>query len=56
MKNLKIGKKLIVTFGITIALFLVMGIICIIGLTYSGNQFKSFYSYSYPLSTTTLEI
>lgn len=56
MKNLKIGKKLIVTFSITIALFLVMGIICIVGLSYGGSQFEDFYSYSYPLSTKTLEI
>lgn len=56
MKNLKIGKKLIVTFSITIASFLIMGLMCIFGLTYSGNQFEDFYSYSYPLSTTTIEI
>lgn len=56
MKNLKIGKKLIVTFSITIASFLVMGLMCIFGLTYSGNQFEDFYSYSYPLSNTTLEV
>lgn len=56
MKNLKIGKKLTVTFGSIIALFLVMGTICIFGLTYSGNQFRDFYHYSYPLSNKTLEI
>lgn len=56
MKNLKIGKKLIVTFSITIASFLIMGLMCIFGLTYSGNQFEDFYSYSYPLSNTTLEV
>lgn len=56
MKNLKIGKKLIVTFGITIAMFLFMGIVCVIGLTYGGSQFKDFYTYSYPMSTKTLEI
>lgn len=33
-----------------------MGIICIIGLTYGGNQFKDFYGYNYPLSSTALEI
>lgn len=56
MKNLKIGKKLTVTFGITIAMFLVMGIISILGLTYGGNQFKDFYNYSYPMSVKTVEV
>lgn len=56
MKNLKIGKKLTVTFGITIAMFLVMGIISILGLTYGGNQFKDFYDYSYPMSVKTVEV
>lgn len=56
MKNLKIGKKLTVTFGITIAMFLVMGIISIVGLTYGGNQFKDFYGYSYPMAVKTVEV
>lgn len=56
MKNLKIGKKLTVTFGITIAMFLLMGIISILGLTYGGNQFKDFYNYSYPMSVKTVEV
>lgn len=56
MKNLKIGKKLTITFGITIAMFLVIGIISIAGLTYGGNQFKDFYGYSYPFSVKTVEV
>lgn len=56
MKNFKIGKKLTITFVILIASFLVMGAICIFGLTYSGNQFKDFYQYSYPMSNQTLEL
>lgn len=56
MKNLKIGKKLLIVFSTTIALFLIMGIMCVFGLIYGGNQFKSFYSYSYPMSQQTLEV
>lgn len=56
MKDFKIGKKILVTFGIIVVTFLVTLLIAIIGLIYSGNQFKNFYEYSYPLSTTTIEI
>lgn len=55
MKNFKIGKKLLVTFGVIVALFLITVIVSIVGLIYSGNQFKHFYEYSYPLSTETLD-
>lgn len=56
MKNLKIGKKLLLTFFIIVAMFLTTVIVAIWGLNYSGNQFKDFYEYSYPVSNTTLEI
>lgn len=56
MKNFKIGKKLVVTFGIIGALFLVTILVSIAGLVYSGNQFKDFYEYSYPLSNQTVNI
>lgn len=53
MKNLSIGKKLLVTFGIIVTLFLVTVIVAILGLSYSGTQFRKFYEYSYPLANTT---
>lgn len=56
MKNLKIGKKLLVTFGIVLLLFLSTLLIAILGLNYGGNQFADFYNYSYPLSNKTLEV
>ncbi len=56
MKNLKIGKKLFVTFAIILAMFLVTVVISMFGLTYGGRQFADFYEYSYPLSTSTIEI
>lgn len=56
MKDFKIGKKLLVTFGVIVAMFLGTILVAAIGLIYSGNQFRDFYEYSYPLSNTTLEI
>lgn len=55
MKNLTIGKKLLVTFGVIVSLFLVTVMIITFGLIYTGSQFKDFYSYSYPLSNKTLD-
>lgn len=56
MKDFKIGKKIIVTFGVVMAMFIVTIVVSIFGLSYSGNQFKDFYEYSYPLSNRTLDI
>lgn len=56
MKNLKIGKKLLVVFGVIIALFAITIALFIYGLTFSGNQFDDFYNYAYPLSNKTLEV
>lgn len=56
MKNYKIGKKLIVSFGITLVMFFVTVVIFIVGLVYSSNSFSEFYSYSYPLSTKTVDV
>lgn len=55
MKNLKIGKKLIVTFGIILAFFVGTVLVSLMGLSYSGSQFQDFYEYSYPLSLQTAE-
>lgn len=56
MKNLKIGKKLLFIFAIILSMFFVVVLIFTFGLQFSGNQFKDFYSYTYPLSNTTLEV
>lgn len=56
MKNLKIGKKLLVTFGIIIALFLAAILLSVAALNRTGGQFTDFYTYTYPMSTTTMEI
>lgn len=56
MKNLKIGKKLLLTFLVIVAMFLTTVVVSIFGLNYSGKQFKDFYEYSYPISTTTVDI
>lgn len=56
MKNLKIGKKLIVVFSVIIALYLLTVFLSTTGLDYSGNQFEDFYTYSYPLSQRTLDV
>lgn len=56
MKNYKIGKKLIVSFGITLVMFFVTVAIFIVGLVYSSNSFSEFYNYSYPLSTKTVDV
>lgn len=56
MKDLKIGKKLFVTFAIILAVFLAAVVVSIFGLSYGGSQFTDFYSYSYPLSNKTVDI
>ncbi|CUP60640.1 MULTISPECIES: methyl-accepting chemotaxis protein [Hungatella] len=56
MKNLKIGRKLFVTFFIIVAMFLATVFVAISGLNYSDERFSDFYEYSYPVSTTTLDI
>lgn len=56
MKNLKIGRKLLVVFGVIIALFAITIALFIYGLTFSGNQFEDFYTYAYPLSNKTLDV
>lgn len=56
MKNLKIKSKLLVVFGAIIALFIIALALATAGLNVSGKQFDDFYSYTYPMSKTTLEI
>lgn len=56
MKNLKIGKKLAITFGIIIILFLSSLIVSIASLTNANNNFSDFYTNGYPVSTTTIDM
>lgn len=56
MKNLKIGKKLFVTFGIIIALYLVTAVVSTSSLNRTAAHFDDFYSNSYPVSNTTVEM
>lgn len=56
MKNLKIGKKLLVTFGVIIVLLLGTILLSLAALNRTGGQFTDFYEYSYPMATKTLEI
>lgn len=41
MKNLKIGKKLIVTFGVIIILFLISLMVSIVSLNNSGKNVRT---------------
>lgn len=56
MKNLKIGKKLLITFGIIIAIFLVTVIMAILGLNSTSASFTDFYTNGYPVSNRTTEM
>ncbi len=55
LKNLSIQKKLMNSFGTTIAMFLITVVIFVVGLVYVGIQFDDFYNYAYPLSQNTLD-
>lgn len=55
MENLKIGKKLLLIFSIILGMFLITILVFIFGMQYGGNQFEDFYTYSYPMSTETLD-
>lgn len=55
MENLKIGKKLLLIFSIILGMFLITILVFIFGMQYSGNQFEDFYTYSYPMSSQTLD-
>ncbi len=56
MKNFKIGKKLTVTFGIIILLFLLTAILAVAGLRSTGNNFREFYTNGYPVSNKTTDM
>ncbi len=48
MKNLKIGKKLLLTFGSIVALFCISITAAIVGMSNIGNGFERFYDNTYP--------
>lgn len=56
MKNLKIGKKLLFTFGIIIALFLVTIFMSIFGLSSTSESFTDFYTNGYPVSNKSTDM
>lgn len=56
MKNLKIGKKLIITFGVIIILFMISIIVSMMSLKNAGNNFKEFYRVGYPVSNKTTDM
>ena len=55
MKDYKIEKKLIVSFGIVLAMFFFTVVVFLMGMLYVKNQFKDFYEYAYELSKGTLD-
>lgn len=56
MKNLKIGKKLALTFGIIIFLFLVSLIMSFYSLNNTQNHFEEFYTVGYPVTVTVTDM
>ena len=55
MKDFKIKKKLFVSFGTTVGMFLITVVLFVFGLMYIGQQFRSFYTYGYSFSQNTLD-
>lgn len=56
MKNLKIGKKLIITFGVITVLLLCTVITGLVGLTITGKNFKFFYNNGYKVTNNAMEM
>ena len=56
MKNLKIGVKLLITFGVIIAMFLITVISAVTGLRSTGRNFSEFYENDYPVSIMSAEM
>lgn len=55
-KNFKIGKKLLITFGMVIALLLVVVIIAIFSLVSNGKKFTSFYDEGYKVTNEVMNL
>lgn len=56
MKNVKIGKKLTIAFGIIAALFICVIIMSISSLMGTGTQFASFYENGYEITNKTMDL
>ncbi len=56
MKNLKIGKKLLITFGIIIILLLVTIIISILGFVSISKSYTNFYNKPYTITNKTMDM
>lgn len=56
MKNLKIGKKLLLTFGVIIALYLITVFMSFYSLASTSGSFTDFYTNGYPVSLETVEM
>lgn len=56
MKNLKIGKKLLLTFGVIIVLFLITIFMSFYSLESTSDSFTDFYTNGYPVSGKTIEM
>lgn len=56
MKNLKIGKKLLITFGIIAVLFISVVVMSISSLMNTGTQFTSFYDNGYQITNMSMDM
>lgn len=56
VKNIKIGIKLFVIFGIILGMMLAMIVVAVGGLQFGNNHFREFYEYSYPMSNRTIDV
>ena len=56
MKNLKIGKKLLITFGTIIVLYLITIAVSQLSMAEIGNSLENFYKENYQVSTYTMDM
>lgn len=56
MKNLKIGKKLLVTFGIILILFCMTVVLSIVSLKKTGSNFDSFHDNGYVITNKVMDL
>ncbi len=56
MKNLKIGKKLLITFGTIIVLYLITVVVSQLSMNTLGNNFEEFYKVNYTVNVDTMDM
>ncbi|MCI8815193.1 MAG: HAMP domain-containing protein [Lachnospiraceae bacterium] len=56
MKNLRIGKKLLITFGTIIVLYLITIVVSQLSMNTLGNNFEQFYKVNYQVSVKTMDM